>query len=92
MEIHKHKKKKKKISISRRKRRQHWISLRDGRKRTDMGENITLMQIKNQIKKLKKNKAAEKDKIKKGMWFYSTNKAKLRLLKIIQFEKKKKIV
>lgn len=44
------------------------------------------------MKKLKKNKAAEKDKIKKGMWFYSTNKAKLRLLKIIQFEKKEKIV
>lgn len=50
----------------------------------DTEEDITLTELENQIKNLKKKKAAGEDEVKNEAWFYCTNKAKLRLLEIIQ--------
>jgi len=47
-------------------------------------EEITLVELENQIRKLKKKKAAGEDKVKNEAWFYCTENAKHRLLEIIQ--------
>ncbi|KAL6256728.1 hypothetical protein P5V15_011656 [Pogonomyrmex californicus] len=50
----------------------------------DVGDEITLTEMENQIKKLRKKKAAGEDEVKNKAWLYCIDETKHRLLEILQ--------